>query len=34
MGGAYSMYGERRDAYRLFVGMSERKRPLRRPENV
>jgi len=31
MGGAYSMYGVRRDVYRVLVGKPEGKRPLGRP---
>jgi len=31
MGGARSVYWERRDAYRVLVWKPERKRPLRRP---
>ena len=31
MGGACSTYGERRYAYSVLVGISEGKRPLRRP---
>jgi hypothetical protein len=31
MGGAFSMNGGERNAYRLLVGMSEGKRPLGRP---
>jgi hypothetical protein len=30
MGGACSMHGEMRNAYRILVGRPERKRPLRR----
>ena len=31
MGGARSTYGEKRGAYRVLVGIPERKRPLERP---
>jgi hypothetical protein len=31
MGGACSMYGERRGVYKVLVGKSEGKRPLGRP---
>jgi len=31
MGGAYSMYGERRSAQRVLVGKPEGKKPLGRP---
>jgi hypothetical protein len=31
MGGAYSTNGEKRNAYRIWVGKPERKRPLGRP---
>ena len=31
MGGTFSIYGERTDAYRVLVGKPKGKRPLRRP---
>jgi hypothetical protein len=31
MGGACSTYGEKRNVYRLLVGMSDGRRPLRKP---
>ena len=33
MGGTYSTYGERREAYRVLVGKTEGKRPLGRPRH-
>jgi hypothetical protein len=34
MGGACSMNGEKRNAYRLFVGKPEGRRPLGRPRRM
>jgi hypothetical protein len=33
MGRAYSTHGEKRNAYRILLGMPEGKRPIRRPRH-
>jgi hypothetical protein len=34
MGSAWSMIGEKRNAYKILVGKQERKRPLERPRRM